>query len=294
MKERILITGATGKMGRELVRRLDGRQARFVAASHDASVFDPEVRHRQVDLGVRSLVEEVMKETDILFLNLPISESMLVYAQNAIIAAKNSAVRFVVFNSILGADADSQFLLHRMYGQIEEMVRDSRLPLAVIRPNHFMQSFVSRHADSIRQGALFLPEGESKSSYVDVRDVVDVALKVVENPWLYENRVINLTGPEALSLEEILGKVSKVAGYQVRYVPVTEEAAKHGLLRDGHSVWMAEAFLSTHRAAREGMTAWIHPCNHEVRGVAPRNFDGFCSEMGTSLFHPYSLRQASL
>ncbi|WP_413578649.1 NmrA family NAD(P)-binding protein [Bdellovibrio sp. HCB290] len=294
MKERVLITGATGKIGQEIVGRLLGRQAHFVAASHVETIFPPEVRHIKLDLGERSLVSEVTKDIDLLFLLLPISESMLIFAQNTIMAAKSSGVRFLILNSIMGADPDSNFLIHRMHGQIEEMAKESGIPLAILRPNLFMQSFVSRHADSIRQGALFLPEGESKSSYVDVRDVADVAVKVIENPWLYEQRTINLTGPEALSNEDALIKISSVLGRRVSYIPVTEEAAKHRLLREGNSLWMTEAYLSLHRSAREGMTAMIHPSNEQVRGVAPRTFDDFCKEASNRWQHSYPLREAML
>ncbi|WP_413587520.1 NmrA family NAD(P)-binding protein [Bdellovibrio sp. HCB274] len=295
MKERILVTGATGKIGQEVVGRLLGRRAHFVAASHRDSIFAPEVRHLKLDLGERSLVAEMTKEIDLLFLNLPISESMLLFAQNTIMSAKNSGVRFLILNSILGADAESEFLLHRMHGQVEEMARDSRIPFAIIRPNLFMQSFVSRHGESIRQGALFLPEGESRSSYVDIRDVADVAIKVIENPWLYEHRTISLTGPEALSNEDALNKISSVLGRRVSYVPVTEESAKHRMLREGISPWMTEAFLSLHRSVRQEMAALIHPSNEQVRGVAPRTFDDFCREVSHQwLLNSNSLREASL
>jgi uncharacterized protein YbjT (DUF2867 family) len=296
MKENILITGASGKIGREVVGRLHDRQAHFVAASHQDSVFSPDVRHLKMDLGERSLVNEGLKDIDLLFLNLPISESMIVFAQNAIMAAKNSGVKFMILTSIMGADAESRFLLHQMHGEIEHMAKDSRIPLAILRPNTFMQSFVTRHADSIRQGALFLPESEAKSSFIDIRDVADVAIKVIENPWLYEGRTINLTGPEALSNEDALQKIGRAIGRRVTYVPVTEAATRHRLLREGHSPWMVDAYLSLHRSAREGMTSMVHPSNQQVRGVAPRSFDEFCRESSAHWVKPYSesLREASL
>ncbi len=295
MKERILVTGSTGMIGRELVGRLQDRQAHFVAASHQDSIFPPEVRYLKLDLGERSLVQEAMKDVDTLFLLLPISESMLIYAQNAILAAKNSGVKFMILNSIMGADPESNFLLHRMHGAIEEMAKESRIPLVILRPNIFMQTFVTRHGESIRQGALFLPESDAKSSYVDARDIADVAIKIIENPWLYEHRTINLTGPEALSNEEILSKISQTVGRRIAYVSVTESATRHRLLREGHTPWMIEAYMSLHRSAREGMTAMVHPSNSQVRGVAPRTFDQFCQEVG-HLWQPYSeaLREMNL
>ncbi|QDK45413.1 SDR family NAD(P)-dependent oxidoreductase [Bdellovibrio sp. ZAP7] len=296
MQEKILVTGATGNIGRELVGRLHDRQAHFVATSHQESIFTPEVRHLKWDLGERSLVQEAVKDVDVLFLLLPISDSMLIYAQNAILAAKNSGVKFMILSSIMGADTESHFLLHRMHGEIEEMAKESKIPLVILRPNVFMQNFVTRHSESIRQGALFLPESEAKSSYVDVRDIADVAIKVIENPWLYENRVIDLTGPEALSNEDVLAKISQTLGRRVTYVPVTEAATKHRLVREGLSSWMIDAYLSIHRAAREGMTAMVHPSNQQVRGVAPRSFDQFCTEVSHLWQTPYSeaLREASL
>ncbi|UYL08197.1 NmrA family NAD(P)-binding protein [Bdellovibrio sp. SKB1291214] len=295
MKENILITGASGKVGREVVGRLHDRRARFVAASHHDSMFAPDVRCLKMDLGARSLVYESMKDVDLLFLNLPISESMVVYAQNAIMAAKNSGVKFMILTSILGADPESRFLLQETYGAIEHMAKDSRIPVVILRPNVYMQTFVTRHADSIRQGALFLPESEAKSSFVDIRDVADVAIKVIENPWLYEGRTISLTGPEALSNEDALQKIGRAIGRRVTYVPVTEAATRHRLLREGHSSWLVDAYLSIHRSAREGMTSTVHPSNQQVRGVEPRSFDDFCIESSAVWSSPYSesLREAN-
>jgi uncharacterized protein YbjT (DUF2867 family) len=296
MKEKILVTGATGKIGRELVGRLHDRQAHFVAASHQDSIFSPEIRHLKLDLGEPSLVLEAMRDVHTLFLLLPISEAMLVFAQNAILAAKSSGVKFMILNSIMGADTESDYLLHRMHGEIEEMAKESHIPLAILRPNIFMQNFVTRHGESIRQGALFLPESDAKSSYVDVRDIADVAIKVIENPWLYEQRLIDLTGPEALSNEDVLTKISQTVGRRIAYVPVTEAATRHRLVREGLSPWMIDAYMSLHRSAREGMTAMVHPSNSQVRGVAPRSFDQFCKEVAHLWQPPYleTLRESNL
>ncbi|MFM6930591.1 MAG: SDR family oxidoreductase [Bdellovibrio sp.] len=283
MQQRILITGASGNIGREIVGRLKERQIDFTAASRDESYFPPEVRQRLFDYSQSPLLEYLCKDVDVLFLLIPLSQSMKDYARRAIEAAQKSGVQFILFNSMLGANPESSYLLHQVHGEIESLLDMSGIPWAAIRGNRFMQGFVRRHLGDLRQGAIFLPEGDAKSSFVDTRDVADVAVDILLNPMKHEGKVYGLTGPEALTIDEMVGEVSKVMGRRIAYVPVTEAAARHRMLREGGDLWTTEAILSQYRAAREGMTSVISSQYQELRGVEPRRFADLVLEMADVL-----------
>ncbi|MGE5084887.1 MAG: SDR family oxidoreductase [Bacillota bacterium] len=279
MQQRILITGASGNIGREIVSRLKERQIDFIAASRDESYFSPEIRQRLFDYSQSPLLEYLWKEADVLFLLIPLSPSMKEYARRAIQAAQKSKIQFILFNSMLGANPDSSYLLQQVHGEIESLLDMSGIPWAAIRGNRFMQGFVRRHLEDLRQGAVFLPERDAKSSFVDTRDVADVAVDILLNPMKHIGKIYNLTGPEALTIEEMVAEVSKIVGHRIAYVPVTEAAARHRMLREGGDLWTTEAILSQYRAAREGATAAISPHYRDLRGVEPRRFADLVWEM---------------
>ena len=283
MQQRILITGASGNIGREIVGRLKERQIDFTAASRDESYFPPEIRQRHFDFSQSPLLEYLCKDVDVLFLLIPLSQSMKDYARRAIEAAQKSGVQFILFNSMLGADPDSSYLLQQVHGEIENLLDMSGVPWAAIRGNRFMQGFVRYHLEALRQGAIFLPESDAKSSFVDTRDVADVAVDILLNTMKHERKVYSLTGPEALTIEEMVGEISKIMGHRIAYVPVTEGAARHRMLREGGDLWTTEAILSQYRAAREGVTSTISSHYRDLRGVEPRRFADSVLEMADFL-----------
>jgi uncharacterized protein YbjT (DUF2867 family) len=279
MTNRLLITGASGNIGREIVKSLKDRHIDFVAASRQASYFTPEVRQLTFDYLSRPLLEEAFKGIGTLFLILPMDEMMVTYAENALMTAHKVGVQSVVVSSMLGADSESSYLLRQVHGQIDDIVRRMGISWTILRPNTFMQGFTTRHRESIQQGALFVPEGESKSSFVDVRDVAEVAVEVLLQPERFKSRIIEITGTEALSNEEALVQISRSLGRRIAYVPVTESATRHRLLREGEKPWLVEAFLSQHRAAREGGASLVSKSNVDIRGRAARTFEEFSREM---------------
>ncbi|MBO9668148.1 MAG: hypothetical protein J7501_15205, partial [Bdellovibrio sp.] len=88
-----------------------------------------------------------------------------------------------------------------------------------------------------------------------------------------------ITGSQALNNEEALRQISRALGRRIVYVPVTEMAARHRLLRDGENPWRAEAYLSQHRVAREGGASLISQNNMELRRRPARTFEEFSNEM---------------
>lgn len=283
MQQQILVTGASGNVGREIVSRLKERQIDFIAASRQETYFPPEIRQRSFDYSQSPLIEELCRDIDVLFLLVPLSPSMKDYARRVIEAAQKSGVKFILFNSLFGADPESSYLLHQVHGEIEGMLDRSGIPWTALRSNRFMQNFVLQHLEGIRQGAVFIPESESKSSFVDIRDVADVAVEILLNPSAYSQKFYDLTGPEALTVEEVVGEIAKVVGHRIAYVPVTEGAARHRMLREGGDLWTTEAILSQYRAAREGVTATITRLFDGLHGPTPRRFNNLVLEMADFL-----------
>ena len=103
----------------------------------------------------------------------------------------------------------------RNAAQVEETLRRSGVPHIVLRPNGYMQNLLRQRA-SIEAGSLVEPLGAIAASHVDVHDLADVAVAIANGP--FDGRALTLTGPAALTGEEMAATLSGVLRRPVRYV----------------------------------------------------------------------------
>ena len=92
----------------------------------------------------------------------------------------------------------------------------------------------------VKGGALYVPAGDGRAPFVDVRDIAAVAAHVLAEDG-HEERVYDVTGPEAVSYADVAATFTRVLGREVRYVDVPPEAARQGMVDAGLPAWMADA-----------------------------------------------------
>jgi len=222
----ILVTGATGSTGRAIVRLLGERGVSFRAASR-ASGFDwtdPGTFESALD-GVRAVY----------LLPPPGVGGRLPLLAPFLAAARQAGVRRLVLLSTSVESVPGQAEFH-------QAVLDAAPEYAILRPSWFMQNFVGQHptARGIRErGEIATATGAGRLGFVHTDDIAAVAVEAL----LAErapNRDYLITGPEALSYGDVAKLIDEVAGYPVRFVPLTPE--------QGRAQW--EAFGMTPEVAR--------------------------------------------
>jgi len=87
------------------------------------------------------------------------------------------------------------------------------------------QNFINFHGDDYKNGAIYLPAGNGKVAWVDVRDIAAVNVEVLLNPEKYRNQTLTITGSNALSYAEAVAVLNDVLGKDVKYVAVSDEDA---------------------------------------------------------------------
>jgi uncharacterized protein YbjT (DUF2867 family) len=215
----ILVTGATGNVGAEVIRYLADRGA---AANTVAAVTTPE-RHIDLPDGARSRVFRFDDSTtfpaafagiDRLFLIRPPQiADVEQYLVPVIAYARTAGVRHIVFLSLLGVE-NNKVVPHY---KVEQHLLAAGVPYTFLRPGFYMQNLSTTHRQEILEDdEICVPVGNARTSFIDVRDIGAVAARVLTEEG-HENTAYSLTGPEALTYAQVAEMLSEVLGRRIRY-----------------------------------------------------------------------------
>ena len=263
----ILVTGSTGKIGRELVAELGRLGAPFRVGSRKPGGgggvlfdFDRPETFGPALAGVERMFLLTSGGTD--------------REIAAVEAAKKAGVRRLVKLSVWGADEDA-FTIGRAHRAVEREIERSGLAWTFLRPNGFMQNFTTYKAAAIRdRGVIADSTGDSRWSIVDARDVGAVAARALTQIGL-EGRAYRLSGPEALSQPEMAARISQAIGKPVRYVDLPDAEYRKIQIDHGTPAAYADALVDLNVYYRSGAGAPVTPDVQKVLGRKPGNFDDF-------------------
>ena len=178
-------------------------------------------------------------------------------------AAKVAGVSHVIYLSFYNASKNSIFTLGRDHYATEEYIKENGFKYTFLRDNFYADFFV----DLCRKyGEIKGPAGNGKVSAVVRSDVSEVAAKILENPGKWENQTLNMTGPEELSMAEIVKAVSEYFGKEIKYIEETVEEAY-----ESRKIWKAEqweydSWVSTYTAIAENEQSGISNDIEKVLG----------------------------
>jgi uncharacterized protein YbjT (DUF2867 family) len=217
---KILITGATGNVGRAVLQHLDSTQNELHAAVHtiyEEPVMAGETVIRQVafDFTKTESFADILAPYDRLFLLRPpqISDVDKVF-RPLIHAAKAADVKFICFLSVQGAEKSSWIPHHK----IEKLIVESGIPHTMIRPGYFMQNLTSTLLSDLQQHrTIVLPAGKAVFNWVDVKDVGEIAALALEHPDRFAGDAIEVTGPEQLSFHDVGALLRELVDPSITY-----------------------------------------------------------------------------
>jgi uncharacterized protein YbjT (DUF2867 family) len=281
----ILITGATGTNGRELVKQLSAAGVPVRALVRDAAkasaIQAPGVDIVEGDLSKPETLPAALAGVERALLLTAWVPNQVELQGNFIEAARKAGVRHLAKFSVLGADPKSSVGILRQHGEVEQRVEASGIPYTLLRPNGFMQNF-SAFAATISQGALYAPMAEGRVSFVDARDIAAVAVRVLTESG-HEGRTHVITGPEALTHGEVAATLSAALGRSVTYVNVSPAQFADSMLSYGAPEWMADGLNELYGAYRAGAAAEVTDTVARVGKKAPISFDQFAREFASVL-----------
>ncbi len=269
---KILVTGATGNIGSQLVLRLKEKNLEVIAGVSSLSKAG-RFSKQSIDSAILNFaqpdsLESAFDGVDRLFLLLPLVEAMGDWGPQVIEAAKKAGVRFILRSSGLGAGLQSDFELGQVHGRIDQALMASGLAYTIVRPNSFMQNYINYFGGMIKdQRSIFLPQGQGRISLIDVRDIAAVDAEILAAPEKHWEKTYDLTGPEPLNNEEIAQILSRVIGKPITYMDIDEAAARQSLAQMGMPEWNIRLMEGLNRRIKLGIAAEV---THWVRMIAGR------------------------
>ena len=178
-------------------------------------------------------------------------------------AAKVAGISHIIYLSFYNASKNSIFTLGRDHYATEEYIKENGFKYTFLRDNFYADFFVDLCKE---YGEIKGPAGNGKVSAVVRSDVSEVAAKILENPGKWENQTLNMTGPEELSMDEIVKAVSKYFGKEIKYIEETvEEAYKSRKIWKAEQ-WEYDSWVSTYTAIAENEQSGISNDIEKVLG----------------------------
>lgn len=275
----ILITGATGKSGREIALQLaqTGAQVR-------ALVRDPQKARWLAELPNTELVQGDLSKPETLpaafagserALLLPApAPSSVAEQSNFIKAAAQARVRHVVKFSAVGADANAPEGFAMWHGRGEEELKASGLSYTMLRPALFMQEILNTWGG---QQTIYLPLNDARQAPVDTRDIAAVAVKTLTEDG-HAGRTYEITGPESLTFTEIAAQISAATERAVNYAPITFEQYRQALVSYNLPPWLVDAIIDLYERLAAGLGAQVTNVVRDVTGREPTSFATFARE----------------
>lgn len=278
MASTILVTGATGTVGSEVVKALAAKPGVTVrvavrSAAKAEKLAGANVVAVDFDYAKPETIAAAVKGADRVFLLTPFTEDQVELGKALIDAAKAAGVKHIVKLSAIGADIEPGIQLGRWHRAIEKLIEGSGVSYTFLRPANFMDNFINFSPPG-PDGTIYLPLGTAGVSYIDARDIGAVAAAVLTEESHY-GKAYDLTGPEAVTMAEVAKAIGEASGREVHYVDVPEEAAKKAMLDMHLPAWMVDAMMELHGICKAGYAGGVSPLVEKITGHAPRSFAQF-------------------
>ncbi len=213
-----------------------------------------------------------------LYLITPAAEQMADMTRNLVNEATRAGVELVVEQSAIGADGANPSDLGQRHRNAERLVEWSGISYVTLRPNAFMQNWLTAHGSDIKErDEFYCPSASGSISMIDARDVAAAGVEVLTSDK-HANRAFTITGPVALTHAEMAVILSKAVGRTISFKEVGETAARQAMLQAGVSPWFTEAMIDHYQAVQSGERSIVTDDFEKLMHRKPGTFENFVSD----------------
>ena len=287
----ILVTGATGTVGSEIVKQLASSSSigkKIIRAGvHSLNKVDKLKQYKTVeivntDYYKSETITNALQNIDKLFWLTPLAPNTTQISSNLVKEAQKNDIKHIVKLSVMGAEIEPATTIARLHRQEEKIIVESGIPYTFLRPVGFMQNFINFFGQTIKnQNAFYLPAGEGKVSFVDVRDIAAVAVKTLvanDNDNQHIGKAYGITGDELLTYKQAAEIISKELGKKINYVNISDEDARKAMKGIGMEDWLIDGMMELYGIIKDGHAAQITNTVEQIVGKKPISFSQFAKE----------------
>jgi uncharacterized protein YbjT (DUF2867 family) len=281
MTDTILITGATGNVGSQVVKQLSSFSGIVRAAVQSKNRAD-DIKNTKAELvemnfNKSETIEAAFKGIQKLFLLTPFVPDMVEMSKNLIREAKKANVNHIVKQSAFGSDLEDGITMNKLHRQVEEAIESSGINYTFLRPMSFMQNYLGLSNSIKSQGVFYAPLKDSRTSFVDVRDIAAVAVEALTKSG-HENKAYDITGPEAVSNYDIANILSKTTGRKITYVNISDDDARKGMKENGMREWTINALMELYNLQKAGKATHVSLDVERATNRKPISFEQFAKD----------------
>jgi uncharacterized protein YbjT (DUF2867 family) len=268
----ILVAGATGNTGSGLVPTLLAAGARVRALVHTPA--KAEALRRQgaevvlADLGKPESLAAAVAGVDRIYMCLFNGPEQANHGRNLIAAARRSGRPHIVYHAASGSER-SRIIRHII--EVETELRASGLPWTILRPTFYLQNTMMAIPTVVSHGAIYLPMKQGRMAMTDVRDIVDVAARLLLDGG-HEGKTYTLTTPEAFTIAEFATVLGTELGKQVHYVDVPIAAARESMVGMGMDPWIVDGYMELFEGFADN---WGNKTSDDTRTILGRSARGY-------------------
>ena len=273
----VLITGVRGKTGRQVATALLRRGVVTVRGG-GRSVADlsvPGVIAKRFDWEDPTSWPEALAGIEAVYLVKPKTPDPAGTVTSFLRSAE-SIQRVVLLSEIDAGNRDEATDERK----VEKALESSRTAWTILRPNWFMQNFTtpSFYLEAIRDAnELKVPTGGQPTSFVDTRDIADVAVAALLDSG-HAGRAYTLTGPQAVTWAEVAALIGQAAGNEVRYIDPPLKEYLDASSQQGTARAAVEYYKRIYTSIQEGRTSIVSADVQQVTGHPARTFSAFVAE----------------
>lgn len=260
---KILVTGATGTVGKRVIKHLDKLGASYIAGTRNPN-GDKDV---YFDFGDTSSFEKATEGVDKVFvLGPPMVPGLDALLSPFIDYLKKRGIQRVVYFSAYKADNMGELDFHT---KMEQKLKHDGFDYTILRPTFFAQNFRNYEGDSITErDILFMPAGNGTAAFIDADNIAEVAALALTQDG-HTNKIYELTGPEALSYHDVAALLTEVTGRTISYPNPSPEEFKEVVVNSGAPASIADYLISVYGTIAAGDVSGVTSTYKDITGKEP-------------------------
>jgi len=278
----LLITGATGSVGTQLVNKLVNMNVSFRALVRNNDQGDLMAHLPQTEIAVGDFsdsdsIVQALQGIEKAFLLTNSSEQAEELQLNFVNAAYKAGVKHIVKLSQLAADENSPVRFLRYHAVVENRIKELGMNYTFLRPNLFMQGLIAFGHSIKYEGKFYGSLGNAAVSAVDIRDIAGVVAKVLTENG-HENKIYNITGEESLTHFQMAEIFSRILKTEIRYIDLNSEQMHGALTVAGFPEWQIGGLIEDYAHYARGEASEISNTVSNITGKPSIGFEQFVND----------------